>query len=499
VVNDMKLKAEGVSVSLSDVLARVGLEAEASHVYVTGITHDNRAIEPGFVFAALKGEKFHGINFALTALEAGAAAILTDAEGASQLGRVGVPIIVSANPRFDMGEMARVIYGDAQSQLIKVGITGTNGKTTTAHMVFGELQRSDLLPLMIGTVGVRIGDSAFVSSRTTPESTDLHSMFLAAQQQGAKSLVMEVSSHAIALGRVAGIVFDVAVFTGLSQDHLDFHGSMEDYFSTKAALFTPAYARHAVICVDDEWGMRLAAQCELPTVTYGSMGFGQWRPQEIKTSASGATSFVAVGPVDSFEVSLNIPGDFNIANSLAAIAVGDILNLSKSSIVETLASVSVAGRLERVHSGQDFVALVDYAHTPDAVDRVLQVARNCASGRVIAVLGCGGDRDSTKRGPMGLAAAAAADVVVVTDDNPRTEDPAVIRSAVIAGATDGTAEIVEIGNRLQAIHHACKIAQPGDCVIILGKGHELGQDVNGVISPFDDRNVLAEAIRAVVQ
>jgi UDP-N-acetylmuramoyl-L-alanyl-D-glutamate--2,6-diaminopimelate ligase len=307
---------------------------------------------------------------------------------------------------------------------------------------------------------------------------------------------MEVSSHALSLGRVDGIKYDVAVFTGLSQDHLDFHADMNEYFAAKASLFTKERSEMAVVCIDDAWGLELAKITELPVVTYGvSNPKADWHPKDIQVLSDGRTQFIACYKKIEIKVILSIPGDFNIANALAAIASAEVLKMDLHAFVENFSEIKVPGRLERVESGQDFVALVDYAHTPDAVARAIMVARTCTQGRVIAVLGCGGDRDPHKRIPMGENASKYADLVVVTDDNPRTEDASEIRAEVVKGTANANAEVVEIGNRLEAIHFAVKNANPGDCLVVLGKGHETGQEVNGVVTPFDDRIVLAEAIR----
>lgn len=487
-----------VSVSLDDAIASLGLSLPLTRMTVTGITYDNRLVQQGFVFAALPGLKQHGITFAAAAVESGAIAVLTDADGAHQAAGLSVPVVVSADPRSDMALLARFIYGDAQSHLISVGITGTNGKTTTSFLIESAMNATVGPTMLMGTTGMRLGEWNKTSTRTTPESTDIHSLLNDARHSGARGLVMEVSSHALRLGRVDGITYDVAVFTGLSPDHLDFHNDMEDYFQAKAELFTASRARRAVICIESEWGQRLARECDLPTLTVAMSAQADWSARDVVIEADGHMNFIAVGPNSSFGVRLGIPGEFNVLNALATIAVADSLSLPLDTAIEGLANVFVPGRLQRIGAGQDFLVLVDYAHTPDAVARALAVARACTSGKVTVVLGCGGDRDSSKRGPMGAAAALGADAVVVTDDNPRSEDPTQIRAAVMAGvrAQDSNREAIEIGSRAEAIRYAISAAQTGDCVIILGKGHETGQDINGVITHFDDRE---EATAAIVE
>ena len=484
------------SVALNNVLEKSHLKPIASNLEVRGITHDHRKVEPGFVFAAIPGFKRHGIEFASDAIALGAVAILTDSVGA-KLAVDGIEVILSDDVRHDMAILAKHIYQDAQGKMLSVGVTGTNGKTTTTNMISTGFKALEQNPLLIGTIGISLGDDSFSSSRTTPESTDLHSILLGAHQKGARSLVMEVSSHALTLGRVDGIKYDVAVFTGLTQDHLDFHADMNDYFAAKAKLFTTERSEQAVICIDDAWGVELVQKIDIPVVTYAVANpNADWQAKNIEVLADGKTQFTATYKDKEVKVVLAIPGDFNIANSLAAIAVAEVLKLDLHKFVSAFSDIKVPGRLERIESGQDFVALVDYAHTPDAVARAIQVARTCATGKVISVLGCGGDRDPHKRAPMGENAGLYSDLVIVTDDNPRTEEPSEIRAEVLRGAQSTQAEIVEVANRLEAIHYAVKIANPGDCVIVLGKGHESGQEVNGVIAPFDDRIVLAEALRA---
>ncbi len=489
------MKPTLIPVSLNQVLQQSNLPEVNSNLQVRGITHDHRKIEPGFIFAAIPGFKRHGIEFVSDAITLGAVAVLTDSVGA-KLAPVDLEIILSENVRHDMAILAKHIYQDVQSKLITVGVTGTNGKTTTTNLIANGLTALGQNPLLVGTIGITLGDESFASSRTTPEPTDLHAIILAAHQNGARSLAMEVSSHALSLGRVDGIKYDVAVFTGLSQDHLDFHADMNEYFAAKASLFTKERSEMAVVCIDDAWGLELAKITELPVVTYGvSNPKADWHPKDIQVLSDGRTQFIACYKKIEIKVILSIPGDFNIANALAAIASAEVLKMDLHAFVENFSEIKVPGRLERVESGQDFVALVDYAHTPDAVARAIMVARTCTQGRVIAVLGCGGDRDPHKRIPMGENASKYADLVVVTDDNPRTEDASEIRAEVVKGTANANAEVVEIGNRLEAIHFAVKNANPGDCLVVLGKGHETGQEVNGVVTPFDDRIVLAEAIR----
>jgi UDP-N-acetylmuramoyl-L-alanyl-D-glutamate--2,6-diaminopimelate ligase len=313
---------------------------------------------------------------------------------------------------------------------------------------------------------------------------------------------MEVSSHALAQGRVDGVVYDVAAFTNLSQDHLDFHGTLEDYYRAKASLFTPERARRGVVVVDDVHGRRLAAEAAVPVVTVSAAGSdADWRAEAVVHEPSGATRFRAHGPDDDeVSIGLRLAGDFNVANALVAVAVLRGLGLDAGDISWGISTVQVPGRMERVRWGQDFLGVVDYAHTPDAVDRAISALHAGLPGRVVAVLGCGGDRDRDKRPLMGEVAARSADVVVVTDDNPRSEEPAAIRAAILAGvarvAPAERAEVHEIADRREAIRFAVASAAAGDAVLVLGKGHEQGQEVGDTVLPFDDRSVLRDAIGA---
>lgn len=458
---------------------------------VTGLTLDSRAVVPGDLYAALPGAHTHGATFAAQAVAAGAQAIVTDFEGAAIIGDVDVPVLTVPLPREVLGALAAVVYNGARPRL--VGVTGTNGKTTTTHCIAAVADAAGAPTAVIGTLGVRFRELNAYSGRTTPEAPAVHATLQCVAEAGADVAAMEVSSHALELHRVDGLRFDVAVFLGLTQDHLDFHGSMEAYFAAKSRLFEPGRSARAVINVDDDWGRRLAAGTHIETVTYGVSGAADWTARDIVVGTDGRTQFTAVGPGRTLAVSMSMPGGFNVANALAALAVGDGLGLELERGVHGLADVHVPGRFEYIANDRGIAAYADYAHTPDAVERVLAVARGATRGRLIAVLGCGGDRDPLKRPLMGAAAAAAADLVIITDDNPRSEDPASIRAAMLAGIADRM-HVEEIGDRASAISRAVKLAHPGDCIMVLGKGHETGQEVAGVMHPFDDRDVLREAM-----
>ena len=473
---------------------------------VTGVTHDSRAVLPGDLYAALPGFRTHGAEFVHDAVAAGAVAVLTDAAGADRSRDAGVPVLVVDDPRGVLGAVASSVYGDPSHDLLVVGVTGTNGKTTTSFLVDAGFRAAEHLTGLIGTVGTRIGDEAVPTVRTTPEATDVHALLAVMRERGVTAVTMEVSSHALRLGRVDGVRFDVAGFTNLSPDHLDFHTDMEDYFDAKASLFVPERVDRAVVCVDDAWGVRIAEHAVaqgLPLATYALAADAEtavdWYVDGVVT-VPGGTVMRAHGPeVDDVPLEVRLPGEFNAANALGALALLVAAGVDPHVAADGIAACEgVPGRMERVPDpdlARGLLALVDYAHTPDAVARAVAAARVGSRGDVIVVVGAGGDRDPHKRPAMGEAAALGADVVVVTDDNPRSEEPAAIRAAVIDGVRRvADVELVEAADRRQAITLAVAVARPGDVLLVLGKGHEQGQEIAGVVTPFDDRAVLAEAL-----
>lgn len=461
---------------------------------ISGVTLDSRGVRPGDLYAALPGATTHGARFAQDAVAAGAAAVLTDAPGRTLIGATSVPVVVVADPRAVLGELSAWIYHEPARDLLVVGITGTNGKTTMTYLLAAGLAAAGDTTGIIGTIGIRVGDRALPSARTTPEAPDVHAALAVMVEQGVSAVVMEVSSHALVLGRVAGLQFDVAVFTNLSQDHLDFHHDMEDYFRAKASLFEPVRCRRAVVCTDDDWGRRLAAATTVPTVTYGRYQAADWGLRDVVTRGDGGWSGQAVGPV-TVPLAGRLPGAFNQTNALGALAAAVAAGRPAEAVAQGLADCAgVPGRMEPVGRAQ-FSAFVDYAHTPDAVARAIAAVRTSSAGRVLVVLGCGGDRDRQKRPLMGSVAARGADVLIVTDDNPRSEDPAMIRQAMLVGArSEHAATVLEIPDRRAAIREAVATADPGDVVLVLGKGHEQGQEIAGVVAAFDDRVEVARAI-----
>jgi len=465
-------------------------------VEVTGITHDSASVRPGDLYAGLPGAQRHGAQFAQRAVEAGAVAVLTDPAGAA-LVPSGVPAIVVDDARAVLGEVASTVYGHPTARLKVIGITGTAGKTSTAYLVESGLAAAGLRTAMVGTVETRIPDLVVESLRTTPEATDLHALFAAALEQGAGAAVMEVSSHALTYGRVGGVRFEVGAWTNFGLDHLDFHTDVDDYFAAKARLFD-GRCRVEILNVDDPAVRRLVKPGRLTYSVAGDTAGEEatWRAVDI-TADGFAQRFTAVGP-DGIVVPAGVamPGGHNVSNALLAIACLVAAGVDPATAAAGVAACKgVPGRLELVDAPGPVLGVVDYAHKPDAIVAALAALRTLGRGRLICVIGAGGDRDRGKRPFMGEAAARGADIVVVTDDNPRTEDPATVRAAVRRGAeaVDGPT-VLEIPGRHEAIVDAVGLAQPGDVVALLGKGHERGQETAEGTTPFDDRVELAQAL-----
>ncbi|MHB9754264.1 UDP-N-acetylmuramoyl-L-alanyl-D-glutamate--2,6-diaminopimelate ligase [Streptomyces sp. BYX5S] len=487
---------------LAELADQLGVTAPQAAAEVTGITHDSRAVRPGDLYAALPGARAHGADFAAQAASLGAVAALTDPAGAERVTEAGLVPLVVENPRSRMGELAATIYGHPGKDLLQIGITGTSGKTTTAYLIEGGLKTVRSTGL-IGTVEMRIGDERIKSERTTPEATDLQALFAVMRERGTDAVAMEVSSHALVLGRVDGCVFDVAVFNNLSPEHMEFHRDMEDYFQAKAQLFTRARSKQGVVNYDDEYGRRLIDESEVPVVTFSAEGHpdADWRAEDVEVGQLGSTLTV-VGPKgERITAEAPLPGPFNVANTLAAIVTLAVAGIDPQTAADGVAAVpGVPGRLERVEAGQKYLAVVDYAHKTDAVESVLRALRKVTENKLHIVLGCGGDRDKTKRMPMGAAAARFADTAILTSDNPRSEDPLAILATMLTGAADVPAhergDVAVFEDRAAAISAAVARAEPGDTVLVAGKGHEQGQDIAGVVRPFDDRQVLRAAIEA---
>jgi UDP-N-acetylmuramoyl-L-alanyl-D-glutamate--2,6-diaminopimelate ligase len=476
---------------------------------IRGVTLASAEVRPGDLYAALPGARTHGVRYLADAVTRGAAAVLTDPTGRAEAVTSGLPVCVVDDPRAVLGTIADRVYGEPSRALTVIGITGTNGKTTTAYLVEAGLAAAGIGTGLIGTVQTRTRaldehgvatETAFPSVRTTPEAPALHALLATMAESGVAAVVMEVSSHALVLGRVQGVRFAAAGFTNLGRDHLDFHGDLDEYFRAKALLFDGRAAAE-VVDVDDAAGRRLVERPGRPRpVTVSSSGAAaDWSASDIAPAPDGGSTFTLHGPDGrSRPAALRLPGRFNVANAVLATALLDAAGVPVEAALAGIAQTVVPGRMEPVDAGQPFVAVVDYAHTPDAVATALTALRGTTSGRLITVLGCGGDRDPGKRAAMGAAAAAGSDVLVVTDDNPRSEDPAAIRAAMLAGVEDvpedRRAEVHEVAGRRTALATAVSIARPGDTLLVAGKGHETGQEVAGVVHPFDDRAVLREVL-----
>lgn len=454
---------------------------------ITHITHDSRSVVPGALYVAIRGMQTDGHRFVPSAVASGASAVCVE-----EPSDTSVPQLLVPDTRRVLGELSSAVFGNPTRRFALIGVTGTNGKTTVTHMIEAITTAAGMRTGLIGTVGARVSGGSRADSfrvpldRTTPEATDLQALFADMADAGADVVVMEVSSHALALGRVSGSEFDIGAFTNLSQDHLDFHESMEEYFLAKARLF--AMAQHSIVNIADVWGQRLAADSQ--AVTVGDSG--TISASDVVLSVDHSTFVLSDGD-ESIPIHLPMAGSFNIDNALVAAACARGLDVDLSSIARGLSAlVAVPGRFEYVSDDSDLDVVVDYAHTPDGVEHVVRSAQEITAGRVIAVVGAGGDRDPGKRPLMG-AAGSLADRLFVTSDNPRSEDPDVIIEQVVAGVADGIpVDVIE--NRRDAIFAAIRVAEVGDLVLILGKGHEQGQDVGGTVVPFDDRTVAREAM-----
>ena len=461
----------------------------------TGITHKDAEVLPGDIFLAFPGAKLHGGEFISRAKERGAVAVLTDEAGA-ELSK-DLPTLVVTNAREAGATLSSSFYRDPIRDLQSIGITGTNGKTTVTtllHQIFTAVGRESGL---IGTVETRIGAESIKSERTTPEAPELQALAATMRERHMRHLVMEVSSHSLELKRMVGSHFAIAGFTNLSQDHLDFHGDMESYYKAKRRLFTHEYSELGFINIDGEFGRRLFGESEIPAVSISRFDkSATWHFTSTVNVATGVEFTIRGRDGILIESRTTLHGGFNLDNLLLAIAIAyecGIDPLEIASITPSL--VGAPGRLEPVSIGQNFTALVDYAHSPDAVSNVLSAVREFTAGKVIAVLGCGGDRDASKRPLMGKALADGCDVAIYTSDNPRSEDPSEILRQMTTGlAINGQSAVIE--DRAAAIQAAVNIAGPGDTVLVLGKGHESGQEISGVVTPFDDRLHLAAAIEA---
>jgi UDP-N-acetylmuramoyl-L-alanyl-D-glutamate--2,6-diaminopimelate ligase len=488
--------------------ARLVLKDESRLPEIRQVVSDSRQVGPGSLFVAVRGGHSDGHVFIKEALERGAVAVVIE-ESASPPGLTGeVPVIRVRDSRSALARLAERFYGYPSSHLRVIGVTGTNGKTTVTYVIRSILQAAGFRVGLFGTVAYDLAGEMIPSTHTTPESHILQGLLARLVEKGAGYAVMEVSSHALALHRVEGCEFDVGVFTNLTQDHLDFHHTMEEYFESKRRLFLgltstsrKAFPKRAVINRDDVWGDRLAGSITAPVWTYGLDRRADLTALDLQSSLDGLT-FTAVTPAGSFPVRTRLVGQYNVYNLLAAIGTALHLEIRSEHIQQGIASLpGVPGRFERLDSGQGFKVIVDYAHTEDALDRLLRAVAELTPVRVITVFGCGGDRDRGKRAPMGRVAARYSDVVVITSDNPRSEDPVGIMKEVEAGVREGSAlkknpvQVLPIMGRREAIEQALSLARPGDTVVLAGKGHEEYQIIGDRVIPFNDRRIASDWIQ----
>lgn len=465
---------------------------------ISSIAYDSRRVQPGGLFVALRGEKTDGHNFIEQAIEKGAAAVVEETPGQ----KARATSIRVRDTRSALADLAAAFYQNPSHGLKTVGITGTKGKTTVAFLVKHICEQAFLRSGLLGTVRYEIGDRILPAARTTPESLDVQDLLFQIRSAGCKAAVMEVSSHALAQERVRGVEFDVAVFTNLKQDHLDYHVTMENYFEAKSRLLTHLLAqtkkrgKPAVVNMDDPYGARLAERYakQLPMVTYGVSPRADFRASEFKTDFSG-TSFQLDAHDKSYLVRLPLMGRFNIYNALAALAAASALGLDLRAAVQSLAKApAVPGRLERVPAKRQFQVFVDYAHTEDSLLNVMKTLRELSPNRLVVVFGCGGNRDKTKRPLMGAAVEQHADIAIITSDNPRKEAPEAIIEDIKKGFRGGKYEVIV--DRKEAIFRAIALAEPRDIVLIAGKGHETYQEFADHTVPFDDVATAKSAIES---
>jgi UDP-N-acetylmuramoyl-L-alanyl-D-glutamate--2,6-diaminopimelate ligase len=476
----VKLDALVTALAPSEVTASASVE-------IADLAYDTRRVTQGAMFFCVTGSRVDGHELAWEAIERGAVAVVVE-----RLLEVDVPQLLVPSVRESMPVAADLFFGEPTKELELAGVTGTNGKTTTAFLLRSVLEAADRRPGLVGTIEWRVGGETRPAPFTTPEAIDLQRLFREMLDAGDRSAAVEASSHGSALRRLDRVRFDVLVFTNLSQDHLDLHGSMDEYFQAKRRLFTGPQPPPAAVNVGNQWGRQLADELEdvhrAPLVTFGLTEEAEMWPEDLEVTVRGSR-FRAGG----LEIETPLRGLFNVENALGALAAGLLLDLDEDAIAKGIASMAgVPGRFEPVDEGQPFAVVVDYAHTPDSLATVLRAARELGDGRVIVVFGAGGDRDRGKRPQMGKVAADLSDVAIVTSDNPRSEDPLAIIQDVLQGAG---LEVEIDPDRRSAIARAIAVADEGDVVVIAGKGHEQGQDVGGVVSPFDDREVAREALR----
>ena len=478
---------------LSEIASLVGSEGHLSaDPEITDLHYDSREAIPGSLFFCIPGDKVDRHDLAKQAVSSGAAALVAERDTG-----VPVPHLITSDIRGVMNQVAAPFFGHPSREIKLVGVTGTNGKTTTTYMVESIARASGEKTGLVGTIERRVADSAQPAPIGTPESSDLQRLFRAMARASVATCALEVTSIGISQGRIEGCDFDVAVFTNLSHDHLEFHGSMEEYYEAKRKLFLAERTPLSLINIDDPWGRRLTGEVTSKVLTYAVERDADLVAKSIRP-IPGGTKFLAVGMGMRLELEVLLPARFNVLNAIAAAGAARAIGLPEGAIQSGLSSLpGVPGRFERVDEGQDFMVVVDYAHTPDGLDNVLRFAREICLGELRVVFGCGGDRDSGKRPEMGRVAASVADRVYVTSDNPRSEDPSQIIDQILTGIIKGPPPggYVAISDRAEAIHAAISESQSGDVVVIAGKGHETGQEFADTKIPFDDREVARAALQ----
>jgi UDP-N-acetylmuramoyl-L-alanyl-D-glutamate--2,6-diaminopimelate ligase len=474
--------------AVAEAVPRAAIRGEPA-ISVVEVAFDSREVVPGCLFFCVPGTDVDGHDFAASAVASGAVALVVQ----HWLDDIDRTQILVPSVRGAIGPMSAVVFGHPATSMTTVGITGTNGKTSITYLLEEVFRADGRRPGMIGTTGARVAGEPVDLARTTPEAPDLHRLLARMRDAGVDTVAMEVSSHALDQDRVGGVVFDVAAFTNLSRDHLDYHPSMESYFEAKRRLFDPSHARRAVVNADDPWGARLLAKPSIPTRSFAVRGHADIVAHGIEVTRDGLRF-----EVDDIEFRSQLRGRFNVSNCLCAIAVARSLDIEDAVTAQGIEQVAgVPGRVEPVDAGQNFLVVVDYAHTPDSILHVLQAARPMTSGRIIVVFGCGGDRDREKRPLMGAAATANADLTVITSDNPRSEDPLAIIAQIEPGAKRGGGIYLVEPDRRAAIAYAVEEAREGDTVIVAGKGHEPYQELATASVPFDDREVARDALVAL--
>ena len=476
----MRLKELLNGISVLEVNADLETEIE-------NVAYDSRKVTPGSLFVAITGFASDGNKYIPMALEKGAKVVVT-----AHKPELDIPYVLVESDRLALAMLGINYYGNPGESMTMIGITGTNGKTSSTLLLKHVLETVKGAKVgLIGTMENRIGDLVIPTERTTPESFDLQGLFARMRDAGCTHMVMEVSSHAISLDRVGGVHYDVAAFTNLTEDHLDFHGTMENYCDAKAELF--ARCGKAVANCDDPWFDRIVSRAQCPVLKTSVAGSGDLCARDLEMLSDGI-SFTAVCGEEQAKVRLPIPGKFTVYNALTVLGIALQLGISLSDAAKALETAEgVKGRVEVVPTpGKPYTVLIDYAHTPDGLENVLSSVRDFCKGRLIAVFGCGGDRDRTKRPIMGRIGAKLADLAIITSDNPRTEVPMDIIKDIVAGLSEDTKNYEVIENRIEAIHHAMDIAQKDDIIVLAGKGHETYQEICGVKHHLDEREVVAE-------